>query len=156
MKEKITKRILIILGIIIGVGGLTTISVQTTNKIIENRKAKKMEEAKEKKIKEEKENKKERRKIALWVVQHFSGKEPIKNIKVGRINTNGIFGSEGKSTSLIINNKNVNRLEGIKLDEDGVPNGSFIWFDGFIYTYHEKKDSRVTLKGVKVEKWKNN
>ena len=98
----------------------------------------------------------EREKVALWVVQHFSGKEPIKNIKVGRIRTNGILGSAGKSTSLIINDKNVNRLEGVKLDEDGVPNGSYIWFDGFRYTYDEKKDSRETLKGVKVEEWKNN
>ncbi|QNQ80155.1 hypothetical protein [Lactobacillus sp. PV034] len=156
MKNKIIKRIIIILGILVGVAGLTMVSVQTTSRVIENMKAKKMEKAKEKKIREEKEADQERKKIALWVVQHFSGKEPIKNIKVGRVNTNGIFGSAGKSTSLIINNKNGNRLEGIKLDEDGVPNGSYIWFDGFRYTYHEKKDSRVTLKGVKVEKWKNN
>ena len=58
MKKKIIKRILIILGIVIGVTGLTIVSVQTTNRVIENRKAKKMEEAKEKKIKEEKEHKK--------------------------------------------------------------------------------------------------
>ena len=33
----------------------------------------------------------EREKVALWVVQHFSGKEPIKNIKVGKVYTHGIL-----------------------------------------------------------------
>ena len=154
--KKITKRILIILGIIIGVTGLTIVSVQTTNRVIENRKAKKMEEAKEKKIKEEQESKKEREKIALWVVQHFSGKEPIKSIKVGRINTHGILGSAGKSTSLIINDKKVNSLEGVDLDDKGIPNGSYFYDDDFEYTYHEKKISHVTLEGVKVGIWKDN
>ena len=148
MKNKITKRILIILGIVIGVIGLTTVSVQTRNEFIENRKAKKREEAKE--------NKKERRKIALWVVQHFSGKEPIKSIKVGRINTHGILGSAGKSTSLIINDKKVNSLEGVDLDDNGIPNGSYFYDDDFEYTYHEKKISHVTLEGVKVGIWKDN
>ena len=98
----------------------------------------------------------EREKVALWVVQHFSGKEPIKSIKVGRINTHGILGSAGKSTSLIINDKKVNRLEGVDLDDNGIPNGSYFYDDDFEYTYHEKKISHVTLKGVKVGIWKDN
>ena len=98
----------------------------------------------------------EREKVALWVVQHFSGKEPIKNIKVGKVYTHGILGSAGKSTSLIINDKNVNRLEGVGLDENGNVRGGFFYNGDLEYTYHDKKDTSATLKGVKVEEWKNN
>ena len=92
--KKNLKIILIILGIIVGVSGLTTVSVQTTNRVIEYRKAKKREEAKEKKIKEEKEAKKERQKIALWCVQNLKGPE-IKEIKVGSVTKLGITGTGG-------------------------------------------------------------
>ncbi|GBG04492.1 hypothetical protein LrDSM24759_04060 [Lactobacillus rodentium] len=98
----------------------------------------------------------QRERIALWCVQHFSGKKPIRNIKVGRIRINGIGGSAGKSTSVIINNKDVNRLEGMGLNDDGEPDGSFIYNDQIEYTYHSKKNTCATLRGVKVEEWRNN
>ena len=134
MKKKL-KRVLIILGIVIGVTGLRIVSVQTTNKIIENRKAKKIEEAKEKKIKEEKENKKEREKIALWCVQNLNG-------------------TGGASIDVQINNKKQNT---IVLDLDGLeknssPNGG-TFAEKCEYDFNEKSNNR-TLEGIRVEKWK--
>ena len=153
MKKKITKQILIILGIIIGVTGLTTVSVQTTNKIIENRKSKKMEEAKEKKIKEEKEAKKEREKIALWCVQNLKGPE-IKEIKVGKLTKYGLDGTGGASIDVQINNKKQNT---IVLDLDGLEKNSSPTGGGFApkceYTFTQKSNNN-TLDGVKVKEWK--
>ncbi|MCR1894185.1 hypothetical protein NR996_02000 [Lactobacillus rodentium] len=153
MKKKIIKRILIILGIVIGVTGLTIVSVQTTNRVIENRKAKKMEEAKKKKIKEEKEHKKEREKIALWVVQNIEGPEPIKSLEISEIRRNGIGGTGGSSVSVKINNNDNNSFD---LSVDGeVPmkGGAFI-SSNCKYEFTKKEIKSRTLKGIKIEEWK--
>ena len=50
--------------------------------------------------KEVKEQAKARQKIALWVVQHYEGTEPIKTIEIGKIYTYGILGSGGRSNAL--------------------------------------------------------
>ena len=57
---------------------------------IEKQKRQKAESIKESK-KEVKEQAKARQKIALWVVQHYEGVEPIKTIEVGKIRTHGIL-----------------------------------------------------------------
>ena len=51
---------------------------------IEKQKRQKAESIKESK-KEVKEQAKPRQKIALWVVQHYEGTEPIKTIEIGKI-----------------------------------------------------------------------
>ena len=57
---------------------------------IEKKKRQKAESIKESK-KEVKEQAKARQKIALWVVQHYEGLEPIKTIEVGKIKSHGIL-----------------------------------------------------------------
>ena len=153
MKKKIIKRILIILGIVIGVTGLTIVSVQTTNRVIENRKAKKMEEAKEKKIKEEKEHKKEREKIALWVVQNIEGPEPIKTLKISEIRRNGIGGTGGSRVSVKINNKESNSIDLI-VDGDTPIQGGAVTDSNCKYEFTKKEIKSKTLKGIKIEEWK--
>lgn len=71
---------------------------------IERKKRQKAESIEESK-KEVKEQVEARQKIALWVVQHYEGAEPIKTIEVGKIYTYGILGSGGRSTSVIINKR---------------------------------------------------
>ncbi|QNQ80147.1 hypothetical protein [Lactobacillus sp. PV034] len=140
--KKNQKRILIILGIIVGVSGLTTVSVQTTNRVIENRKVKKMEEAK-----------KERQRIALWCVQNLKGPK-IKEIKVGKLTKYIFDGTGGASIDVEINNKKQNT---IVLDLDGLEKNSNPTGGGFApkceYTFTQKSNNN-TLDGVKVKEWK--
>ncbi|BDI02244.1 hypothetical protein LmYK1_14840 [Ligilactobacillus murinus] len=48
-----------------------------------------------------------RRRIALWVVQHFDVPEPIKEVKVSKIKSYGLFGTGGRAASVIINSRSL-------------------------------------------------
>jgi len=84
----------------------------------EKQKCQKAESIKESK-KEVKDQTEARQKIALWVVQHFEGPEPIKEIKVGKIKSYGILGSGGSAVSVMINNNERYIIDGISVREDG-------------------------------------
>ena len=113
---------------------------------IEKQKRQKAESIKESK-KEVKEQAKARQKIALWVVQHYEGVEPIKTIEVG------ILGSGGRSTSVIINKKKQNAIEGIVVDEDNNPMRSGSYYANSEYKYVEEKMTDKNLEGVDVIYW---
>ena len=83
----------------------------------EKQKCQKAESIKESK-KEVKDQTEARQKIALWVVQHFEGPEPIKEIKVGKIKSYGILGSGGSAVSVMINNNERYIIDGISVRED--------------------------------------
>ncbi|NEF82799.1 hypothetical protein FEE23_06325 [Lactobacillus murinus] len=118
----------------------------------EKQKRQKAESIKESK-KEVKEQAKARQKIALWVVQHYEGTEPIKTIEVGKIYTYGILGSGGRSTSVIINKKKQNAIEGIVVDEDNNPMRSGSYYANSEYKYVEEKMTDKNLEGVDVIYW---
>ena len=94
-----------------------------------------------------------RRRIALWVVQHYDGKEPIRTIGVGKIYTSGIFGTGGKSVSVIINNDDKNIIDGILLKDDMIPSHPGAQFRNSDYVY-TKQALPKTLDGVKVLHWR--
>ena len=97
---------------------------------IEKQKRQKAESIKESK-KEVKDQAEARQKIALWVVQHYEGAEPIKTIEVGKIKTHGILGAGGSSVSIVINSKKKNMIEGIGVNEQGNPTSAgFSFFKG--------------------------
>ena len=119
---------------------------------IERQNCQKAESIQESK-KEVKEQAKARQKIALWVVQHYEGAEPIKTIEVGKIYTYGILGSGGRSTSVIINKKKQNAIEGIVVDEDNNPMRSGSYYANSEYKYVEEKMTDKNLEGVDVIYW---
>ena len=64
-----------------------------------------------------------RQRIALWVVQHFEGPEPIKTIEVGKFESYGFLGTGGRGVSVRINKKEYNTMS-LQLVKDS-PNGGF-------------------------------
>ena len=92
-------------------------------------------------------------KIALWVVQHYEGVEPIKTIEVGKIRTHGILGSGGSSVSIIINSKKKNMIEGIGVDQQGNPTSAGFSFTDSDYKYVEEKLSNKNLDGINILYW---
>lgn len=93
-----------------------------------------------------------RRRIALWVVQHFEGSEPIKIIEVGKIESYGFLGTGGKGVSVRINKKECNEV-GLILNSDDIPKGGVGGISQcFEYRYVDKLD--VNLDNVKVLYWR--
>ena len=119
---------------------------------IEKQKRQKVESIKESK-KEVKDQEEARQKIALWVVQHYEGAEPIKTIEVGKIYTHGILGSGGRSVSVIINAKKQNIIEGIGVDENDNPTLPGSYFLNSEYKYVEEKMVDKNLEGIDVIYW---
>lgn len=119
---------------------------------IERQNCQKAESIQESK-KEVKEQAKARQKIALWVVQHYEGAEPIKTIEVGKIRTHGILGSGGSSVSIIINSKKKNMIEGIGVDQQGNPTSVGFSFTDSDYKYVEEKLSNKNLDGINILYW---
>lgn len=104
MQKKYKLVVIVILSLFL-IGGASMVIIKGVEHLrIEKKKRQKAESIKESK-KEVKEQAKARQKIALWVVQHYEGAEPIKMIGVGKIYTSGILGSGGKSVSVIINDE---------------------------------------------------
>ncbi|KRL83804.1 hypothetical protein [Ligilactobacillus apodemi] len=116
---------------------------------IKNKKRQSIKESKKEVAKQAK----ARRKIALWIVQHFDGPKPIKTIEVGKIYTHGIFESGGRSVSIIINTKKQNIVEGISMDRTNNPTDSGSYFDDNEYNYIEKAMTDRNLEGIKVIYW---
>ncbi len=119
---------------------------------IERQNCQKAESIQESK-KEVKEQAKARQKIALWVVQHYEGAEPIKTIEVGKIRTHGILGSGGSSVSIIINSKKKNMIESIGVDQQGNPTSVGFSFTDSDYKYVEEKLSNKNLDGINILYW---
>ena len=90
-----------------------------------------------------------RRRIALWVVQHFDVPEPIKEVKVSKIKSYGLFGTGGRAASVIINSNEKYIVDGISVERDGTPRGIAIYGDDVTSISNSKR----TLKGIKVEFW---
>ena len=89
------------------------------------------------------------RRIALWVVQNFDVSEPIKEIKVSKIKSYGLFGTGGRAVSVIINNNENYIIDGISVGSDGTPRGIAIYGDDVTSVYNSKR----TLEGIKVKSW---
>lgn len=90
-----------------------------------------------------------RRRIALWVVQHYDVPEPIKEIRVSKIKSYGLLGTGGRAVSVIINDNEKYIIDGISVERDGTPRGIAIYGDDVTSISNSKK----TLKGIKVEFW---
>ncbi|MCR1891174.1 hypothetical protein NSA16_08325 [Ligilactobacillus murinus] len=118
---------------------------------IEKQKRQKAESIKESK-KEVKDQAKARQKIALWVVQHFEGAEPIKEIKVGKIKSYGILGSGGSAVSVMINNNERYIIDGISVREDGDVIGGAIYDDSKLKYMHVPNKKR-DLSEILVKYW---
>lgn len=95
-----------------------------------------------------------RRRIALWVVQHFEGPEPIRKVEVGEIYSYGILGTGGRSSSAIINGNSKNIIESISVDKTGMPTGNVVYDLEMKYKFKDKADKNKTLKNVEVRYWK--
>ena len=120
----------------------------------EKQKRQKAESIKESK-KEVKEQAKARQKIALWVVQHYEGPEPIKTIGVGKIYTSGILGSGGKSVSVIINDEEKNIIDGILIGDDFNPSHPGAQVENSDYNYVEQTMHK-NLDGIEIKYWEEN
>ncbi|MBF0700959.1 hypothetical protein [Ligilactobacillus murinus] len=90
-----------------------------------------------------------RRRIALWVVQHYDVPEPIKEIRVSKIKSYGLLGTGGRAVSVIINDNEKYIIDGISVERDGTPRGIAIYGDDVTSISNSKK----TLEGIKVEFW---
>ncbi|TGY52052.1 hypothetical protein [Ligilactobacillus murinus] len=90
-----------------------------------------------------------RRRIALWVVQHYDVPEPIKEIRVSKIKSYGLLGTGGRAVSVIINDNEKYIIDGISVERDGTPRGIAIYGDDVTSISNSKR----TLKGIKVEFW---
>lgn len=90
-----------------------------------------------------------RRRIALWVVQHYDVPEPIKEIRVSKIKSYGLLGTGGRAVSVIINDNEKYIIDGISVEMDGTPRGIAIYGDDVTSISNSKK----TLEGIKVEFW---
>lgn len=90
-----------------------------------------------------------RRRIALWVVQHYDVPEPIKEIRVSKIKFYGLLGTGGRAVSVIINDNEKYIIDGISVERDGTPRGIAIYGDDVTSISNSKK----TLEGIKVEFW---
>jgi len=121
---------------------------------IEKQKRQKAESIKESK-KEVKEQAEARQKIALWVVQHYEGPEPIKTIGVGKIYTSGILGSGGKSVSVIINDEEKNIIDGILIGDDFNPSHPGAQVENSDYN-HVEQTMHKNLDGIEIKYWKEN
>ena len=117
----------------------------------EKQKCQKAESIKESK-KEVKDQTEARQKIALWVVQHFEGPEPIKEIKVGKIKSYGILGSGGSAVSVMINNNERYIIDGISVREDGDVIGGAMYDDNKLKYMHVPNKKR-DLSEVLVKYW---
>ena len=93
--------------------------------------------------------KEKRRRIALWVVQHYDVPEPIKEIRVSKIKSYGLLGTGGRAVSVIINDNEKYIIDGISVERDGTPRGIAIYGDDVTSISNSKK----TLEGIKVEFW---
>ncbi|KRL83806.1 hypothetical protein FC32_GL001068 [Ligilactobacillus apodemi DSM 16634 = JCM 16172] len=118
---------------------------------IERQKQKKAESIRESK-KEVADQAEARQKIALWVVQHFEGPEPIKKIEIGKIKKHGLLESSSASVDVRINGDYV--ISSILLS-DGKPEDTFIEPMDDIYKYSNKTNNTI-LDGVEVIYWGNN
>lgn len=90
-----------------------------------------------------------RRRIALWVVQHYDVPEPIKEIRVSKIKSYGLLGTGGRAVSVIINDNEKYIIDGLSVERDGTPRGIAIYGDDVTSISNSKK----TLEGIKVEFW---
>ena len=90
-----------------------------------------------------------RRRIALWVVQHYDVPEPIKEIRVSKIKSYGLLGTGGRAVSVIINDNEKYIIDGISVERDGTPRGIAIYGDDVTSISNSKK----TFEGIKVEFW---
>ena len=147
------KLVMIVIISLFLIGGASMAIIKGVDHLrIEKKKRQKAESIKESK-KEVKEQAKARQKIALWVVQHYEGVEPIKTIEVGKIRTHGILGSGGSSVSIIINSKKKNMIEGIGVDLQGNPTSAGFSFTDSDYKYVEEKLSNKNLDGINILYW---
>ncbi|WP_326516320.1 hypothetical protein [Ligilactobacillus murinus] len=152
MQRKYKLVMIVVISLFLIGGASIAIIKEVEHLRIERQNCQKAESIKESK-KEVKEQAKARQKIALWVVQHYEGAEPIKTIEVGKIYTYGILGSGGRSTSVIINKKKQNAIEGIVVDEDNNPMRSGSYYANSEYKYVEEKMTDKNLEGVDVIYW---
>ncbi len=150
MQRKYKLVVIVILSLFL-IGGASMAIIKGVEHLrIEKQKRQKAESIKESK-KEVKDQAEARQKIALWVVQHFEGAEPIKLIEVGHIESLGIFGTGGESTSVRINGKNKNSM-GLQLDSDSKLPIGFDKSKRFEYVYIQ--NNKKTLDGVEVSYWR--
>ena len=152
MQRKYKLVMIVVISLFLIGGASIAIIKEVEHLRIERQNCQKAESIKESK-KEVKEQAKARQKIALWVVQHYEGPEPIKTIEIGKIYTYGILGSGGRSTSVIINKKKQNAIEGIVVDEDNNPMRSGSYYANSEYKYVEEKMTDKNLEGVDVIYW---
>ena len=152
MQRKYKLVVIMILSLFL-IGGASMAIIKGVEHLrIEKQKRQKVESIKESK-KEVKDQEEARQKIALWVVQHYEGAEPIKTIEVGKIYTHGILGSGGRSVSVIINAKKQNIIEGIGVDENDNPTLPGSYFLNSEYKYVEEKMVDKNLEGIDVIYW---
>ena len=151
MQRKYKLVVIVILSLFL-IGGASMAIIKGVEHLrIERKKRQKAESIEESK-KEVKEQAKARQKIALWVVQHFEGPEPIKTIEVGKIESYGILGSGGKAVSVRINQQNDNVFNVI-LGNDNIPSGGVGGIsEKFKYTYVDRMDN--DLENVSVLYWR--
>ena len=146
------KLVMIVIISLFLIGGASMVIIKGVEHLrIEKQKRQKAESIKESK-KEVKEQAKARQKIALWVVQHYEGLEPIKEIKVGKIKSYGILGSGGSAVSVMINNNERYIIDGISVREDGNVIGGAIYDDSklkYMHVPNKKRDlSEILIKSI--------
>ena len=146
------KLVMIVIISLFLIGGASMAIIKGVDHLrIEKKKRQKAESIKESK-KEVKDQAKARQKIALWVVQHYEGPEPIKEIKVGKIKSYGILGSGGSAVSVMINNNERYIIDGISVREDGNVIGEAIYDDSKLKYMHVPNKKR-DLSEILVKYW---
>jgi len=154
MQRKYKVVVIVILSLFL-IGGASMAIIKGVEHLrIEKHERQKVESIKESK-KEVKDQKEARQKIALWVVQHYEGPEPIKTIGVGKIYTSGILGSGGKSASVIINDEEKNIIDGILIGDDLKPSHPGAQVKNSDYNYVEQAMHK-NLDGVEIKYWEEN
>ena len=155
LKNKKTRVVVVVVLSLFLIGGASMAIIKGVEHLrIERKKRQKAESVKESK-KEVKEQAKARQKIALWVVQHYEGPEPIKVIGVGKIYTSGILGSGGKSVSVIINDEEKNIIDGILIGDDFKPRHPGAQIKSSDYNYVEQALDKK-LDGIEIKYWEEN
>ena len=72
----------------------------------------------------------------MWVVQHYEGPEPIKEIKVGKNKIVWNTWFRGSAVSVMINNNERYIIDGISVREDGNVIGEAIYDDSKLKYMH--------------------
>lgn len=152
LNNKWRKTVITVLISVILLGGASLVIIKKVDHLrIEHLKRQKAESIMESR-KEVIHQAKAKQEIALWLVQHLEGPEPIRTIEIGQIEHAGIGGTGGSAVSVRINQKDKNIMN-LDLLEDDTPSGGYSSSEANEFD-SVKESNNKTLAGVEVKVWR--